>query len=70
MTAIQIVMYVCLLTNPDACENKAIPAADAGSVSQCMFWAQPQIAAWSTSHPKYKIVRWKCSVTGAEGERI
>ncbi|WP_181707220.1 hypothetical protein [Chthonobacter rhizosphaerae] len=70
MSAIQIVMYVCLLANPSACEEKAIPANDAGTVSQCMFWAQPHIAQWSVTHPKYKIVRWKCSVQGADGEPI
>ncbi|WP_075215524.1 hypothetical protein [Mongoliimonas terrestris] len=70
MSAIEIVLTICLLSNPTACEQRAIPAVDAGSVSQCMFWAQPHIAAWSSNHPKYKIIRWKCEAGGGDRENI
>lgn len=71
MSAIQIVLYVCLLSDPSACEERAIPASvEAASIGSCMVWAQPQIAQWSTTHPKYKIVRWKCAASTMDEERI
>lgn len=62
MNPIDILMTVCLLSNPAACEQKTIPASEeVATLNQCMFWAQAQIAQWSNEHPKYKVVRWKCS---------
>ena len=70
MSPINILLYVCLLSNPDACEEKVIPISDVGSISACYFWAQPHIAAWSETHPKYKIMKWTCANPAADGEPI
>lgn len=70
MGAIDILLSVCLLADPAACEERRIPVSDVGSLSQCMFWAQPHIAAWSTTHPKYRIVKWRCSFPDGEGEPV
>ena len=70
MGAIDILLTVCLLSNPTACEQKTIPVSDVGSLDQCLFWAQPHIAEWSVAHPKYKIVKWRCAFPDAEGEPI
>lgn len=70
MAPYSILMFVCLLSNPDQCEERAVPIMDAGSIGQCMYWAQPQIAKWSTEHPKYRIVRWKCAVSVTNEEPI
>ncbi len=70
MGAIDILLTVCLLSNPTACEQKSIPVGDAGSLAQCMYWAQPHIAEWSTTHPKYKIVKWRCAYPNPDGEPI
>ena len=43
---------------------------DVGSISACYFWAQPHIAAWSETHPKYKIMKWTCANPAADGEPI
>ena len=70
MGGIDIVMTICLLANPQACEKRSIPIAEAGSMIQCMAFAQPRIAEWSVTHPKYRIVSWRCAAAGAEGQPI
>lgn len=70
MSPINILIYVCLLSSPDVCEERSIPMSEAGSLSQCYYWAQPHIAAWSTTHPKYKIMKWTCASRSADGEPI
>ncbi|GLS77059.1 hypothetical protein [Oharaeibacter diazotrophicus] len=70
MNAIDILMTICLLSDPKACEQRTLPVAEVTSLAECLYWAQPRIAEWSTSHPKYRIVRWRCAKAGAEGEPI
>lgn len=70
MTPINVLLYVCLLSNPNQCEERALPISDVGSIGQCMVWAQPHIAQWSSTHPKYKIVRWKCAMSVTDEEPI
>jgi hypothetical protein len=70
MNALDIVLTVCLLSNPAACQDKTLPVTDVRSLNQCVFSAQPHIAQWSVTHPKYRIVRWRCIDPAVEGEPI
>ena len=36
----------------------------------CMAGAPPLIAQWSTTHPAWRVARWRCGIAGAEGYRI
>jgi hypothetical protein len=36
----------------------------------CMAGAQPLLAQWLIAHPAWRVARWRCGVTGAEGYRI
>jgi len=62
MNMVDLVLSVCLLSNPSACEDKHLYFEWHGSLNACMFQAQPYIAAYMSEHPQYKLVRWRCEV--------
>ncbi|SON55747.1 hypothetical protein HDIA_2206 [Hartmannibacter diazotrophicus] len=60
MDTLDVVLLVCLLADPSACEEKLIPVQNHGSLAACVWEAQPYIAQWSASHPNYTIKKWHC----------
>lgn len=67
---VALVMTVCLLKNATYCEKQEYQFESHGSLMQCMFEAQPWIAEWTTTHPKWKVMRWRCEMPGREGQDI
>lgn len=61
MNLIDLILTVCLATNPAECRTEHLYFESRGSLFQCMFLAQPEIAKWSAQHPALKVVRWKCA---------
>jgi len=71
MDFIQLVMTVCALAHPEACEERRETfSADTVSIIGCMLRAQPYIAQWSGEHPTLRVMRWRCVTPGAEGKKI
>lgn len=60
MNLIDLVLTVCLLTDPGACRKEHIYFESEGPLFQCMFLAPARIAKWSGEHPTVKVVRWTC----------
>ena len=60
MDVIDLVLTVCLLSNPTSCREERLHFENRGSLHNCMFLAPTEIAKWSGDHPKVKVVRWKC----------
>lgn len=60
MDYLEVVLLVCLVTQPDACEERYIPVENSGTLAACMWQSQPYIAEWSAAHPKYTIKKWHC----------
>jgi hypothetical protein len=60
MNMVDLVLTVCLLSNPANCREEHLYFEFSGSLVRCMFMAQPEIAKWSGSHPDKKVVRWEC----------
>jgi hypothetical protein len=60
MELVDLVLTVCLVANPADCHVEHLYFESRGSLTQCMFLAQPEIARWSGEHPALKVVRWKC----------
>jgi hypothetical protein len=60
MDLIDIIVTVCFVANPTACEDKHLVFSWQGSLRQCMMSAQPEIAKWIGDHPDYFTVRWHC----------
>jgi hypothetical protein len=68
MELIDLVLTVCLLSNPEQCRVEHLHFESRGSLAQCMFLAPPEIAKWSAEHPSLKVIRWKCEYPGREQE--
>ncbi|MBK0399874.1 hypothetical protein H0I76_11790 [Limibaculum sp. M0105] len=62
---IELVFVACLLSAPDRCEEKALQFVDVSHMA-CLMGAQPQLAEWTESHPKWRIARWSCRIPGAK----
>ncbi len=60
MNLIDLVVLVCSLANPTACEEQHILFESQGSLRTCMFQAVPYLAGWVGDHPGLRVVRWHC----------
>jgi len=61
MGLVELILTVCSLSQPAACEERQLAFVDQGSLMQCMLQAPPTIAQWSDSHPGRQVVKWRCS---------
>ena len=60
MDVVDLVLTICLISNPTNCREERLHFENRGSLNNCMFLAPTEIAKWSGEHPKLKVVRWKC----------
>lgn len=61
MLMIDLVLTVCLASNPNECRDEHLYFESRGSLIQCMVLAPAEIAKWSMNHPKHRVTRWKCA---------
>jgi hypothetical protein len=61
MNLVDLVLTVCLLSDPARCRDEHLLFESRGSLFQCMILAPTYIAKWSGEHPAVKIVRWTCA---------
>ena len=61
MDMVDLILTVCVATNPSACYDEHLIFENRGSLSHCMWQAPVEIARWSELHPRVKVVRWKCA---------
>lgn len=60
MNVFDLVMLVCLISDPQSCKEETIKVSGAGEVKSCMWNAQFDMAAWAADHPKYEIRKFTC----------
>ncbi|HSI42339.1 MAG TPA: hypothetical protein VLA00_17470 [Xanthobacteraceae bacterium] len=68
----ELILSICLVATPGVCKEEYI-ALEAEKVSlptQCVFGAQPMIAEWSESHPKWRVTKWRCGRPEYRGRDI
>jgi hypothetical protein len=71
MAAMELVLSICLLTSPGDCREERISISmEQTAPMQCMIGAQPMIAEWTNTHPKWKVAKWRCGPAGFDGQRI
>jgi hypothetical protein len=70
MGLIELVITVCSLAQPAACEDQHLQFSSGISLRQCAMAAPPYMAQWIGEHPKWHVVRWHCEFPGQSGERI
>jgi hypothetical protein len=68
MQMIALILTVCAVSNATDCRDETFYFESNGSVVSCMFEAQPYIAEWSATHPKWKVKAWKCDTPSNEPE--
>lgn len=58
---IEIVMSVCIISEPSRCEDVRLSyMAEAVTPHQCMMYGQAEIAKWTEGHPKWRVTKWRC----------
>jgi hypothetical protein len=60
MDVVDLVLTICLISNPTSCRQERLHFENRGGLNNCMILAPTEIAKWSGEHPKLKVVRWKC----------
>lgn len=65
---IELIVIACLHSTPADCREFNFQFSDETSLNGCMTQAQPYLARWSNSHPRWRIRRWKCAY-GRTGEQ-
>ncbi len=63
---IELLFTVCLFANEDICEERKLTFVENMSPMACMMGAQPELAKWSESHPKWRIGKWKCKMVDTQ----
>lgn len=61
MQLVDLILTVCLASNPNQCREEHLYFESRGSLMHCMSLAPAEIVKWSNEHPKYKVARWKCA---------
>ncbi len=60
MDVIDLVLTICLVSNPSSCREERLHFENKGGLHTCMFLAPTEIAKWSEGHPRLRVVRWRC----------
>lgn len=61
MNMVDLILTVCLATNPGSCRDEHLYFESNGRLMHCMFMAPFEIAKWAQQHPKLRVKRWKCA---------
>jgi hypothetical protein len=70
MNLVDLIVFVCSITNPNACREQHLLFESSGTLNACMMQAQPYLAQWLGEHPDLKIVRFECAWPESEGKGI
>lgn len=61
MDIIDLVLTICLVSNPSDCREERLHFENRGGLTNCMSVAPPEIAKWTEQHPKLRVTRWTCA---------
>ncbi|SFR20239.1 hypothetical protein [Poseidonocella sedimentorum] len=56
---IELVFVACLWSTPDTCEKRSLLYSDISPMT-CLMQAQPELARWTETHPRWRVASWKC----------
>jgi hypothetical protein len=65
MGLVELVLFACLIKEPDRCETFRVPFLDRMSIVQCAFQSQFRAAEWAGEHPAWQIRRFSCQAPSA-----
>ncbi len=58
---IELIFVVCLSASPTDCEERSLLYTDISPMA-CLMGAQPELAKWTETHPRWQIERWRCAM--------
>lgn len=59
---IELILSVCLVSDPARCEDVHLQFAEGAVTPQaCLFNGQLEIAKWADTHPGWQIAKWQCA---------
>ena len=64
---IELIFIACLSASPEDCEERSMIYTDISPMT-CLTGAQPELAKWVQSHPRWHVARWRCSAI-RQGEK-
>ncbi|MGH6922253.1 MAG: hypothetical protein ACRED5_00655 [Propylenella sp.] len=60
MPIVDLVLAVCLLSDPTSCREEHLYFESHGSLTACLAEAIPTMAQWAGGHPQWHIKRFHC----------
>ncbi len=64
-TMIELALVVCLAAEPAKCKDVGLTySSEDLTPQQCLLRAQPEIAKWVDTHPRWQVKRWSCRPAG------
>nr|WP_299846760.1 hypothetical protein [uncultured Roseovarius sp.] len=57
---IELIFLACLGAPPENCEERSLVYTDVSPVA-CLMGAQPELARWVSTHPRWRVARWRCA---------
>ena len=58
---IELLFVACLSLSPTDCREQSLLYSEVTPMA-CMMGAQPELAKWVESHPKFQVKSWKCKM--------
>ena len=56
---IELLFVACLASAPTECRERSLVFSDVAPM-QCLMGAQPELAKWASTHPKFRVQSWRC----------
>lgn len=57
----ELVLWVCLLAQPELCSEKRLPFQEPMGVMDCMWRGQIEMVRWLEDNPQWALKRWRCA---------
>lgn len=71
MNLVDLIVMVCSLAHPQApCKERHLLFESSGSLTACLWQAQPYLAQWVGEHPDTRIASFRCAWPEAEDRPI
>ncbi|WAJ26778.1 hypothetical protein [Antarcticirhabdus aurantiaca] len=58
---VDLILTVCMLSDPTTCREERLIYESRGSLAQCMMLSTPYVAQWAGEHPKWMVKSWTCN---------
>lgn len=68
MNIFDIVMAICLMSDPSSCKEHHLQFESYKSLNECVFDAQFYIASWQAENAGWTVKNWRCEYAEGEGE--